>query len=94
MRHLVLMSVLGLALTACLPAPPAPAPMPLADLSTCGGNALHVLVGQPATTLPDTGGWGALRVIKPGMMVTMDYSATRLNVRVDAADLILSLDCG
>lgn len=88
--------LLSLALTAgaCVPVMQDATPSPLADLSQCGGNALHVLVGHPATTLPDKGGWGALRVIKPGMMVTMDYSATRLNVHVDGADTILALDCG
>lgn len=94
MRPLILVPVLSVLLAACLPVMPGPPPRPLADLSQCGGNALHALVGQPATTLPDKGGWGALRIIKPGMMVTMDYSATRLNVRVDNADIILALDCG
>jgi hypothetical protein len=94
MRPLFTVPLLCLSLAACIPMPPTAEPTSLADLSQCGGNALHVLVGQPATTLPDRGGWGTLRVIKPGMMVTMDYSASRLNVHVDDADRILALDCG
>jgi hypothetical protein len=94
MRPLITLPLLCLSLAACIPMGLTPAPTPLADLGACGGNPLHVLVGQPATTLPDKGGWTALRVIKPGMMVTMDYSATRLNVRVDGAGRILALDCG
>ncbi len=86
---------LGLSMAACVPTLPGGDPTPpRADLSQCGGNALYVLVGQPATTLPDRGGWDVLRVIRPGMMVTMDYSATRLNVHVDGAGTILALDCG
>lgn len=94
MRLMILVPGLCLTLAACLPIPPDPAPTPLADLSQCGGNGLHALVGQRSTALPDKGGWGALRVIKPGMMVTMDFSATRLNVHVDHAGRILALDCG
>ena len=97
MRPLIppsLLLLLALTTAACVPIMQDATPAPLADLSQCGGNALHVLVGPPATTLPDKGGWGTLRVIKPGMMVTMDYSATRLNVHVDGADTILALDCG
>lgn len=94
MRPLAFLPALALTLSACVPVVTGTEPTPLADLSQCGGTALHVLVGQPATTLPDAGGWTVLRVIQPGMMVTMDYSATRLNVRVDEADRILALDCG
>ena len=104
MRVLFLLPLICLTLTACemaMPGPgpgpgpgPKPDPGPMVDLSQCGGNALLALVGQPATTLPDHGGWGALRVVRPGMMVTMDYSATRLNVHVDGAGKILALDCG
>jgi Peptidase inhibitor I78 family len=32
--------------------------------------------------------------VRPGMMVTMDYSAARLNVGVDTGDVILTLTCG
>ena len=95
LHRLTLTLTLAATLAACVPVVmPDPAPSPLADLSQCGGNALHVLVGHPATTLPDKGGWGTLRIIKPGMMVALDYSPTRLNVRVDDADRILALDCG
>lgn len=106
MHPLILLPLLSLTLAACvmeapmpMPAPgPGPGPKPdptvYSDLSQCGGNALHALVGLPATSLPDRGSWGALRVVKPGMMVTMDYSATRLNVQVDDADRIVALRCG
>ena len=62
--------------------------------ATCGADTLSAYIGQPASTLPATGPWGTIRVINPGMMITMDYSATRLDVRVDAANRILSMTCG
>ncbi|MFZ2753254.1 MAG: I78 family peptidase inhibitor [Lysobacteraceae bacterium] len=34
------------------------------------------------------------RVIKPDMMVTMDYRGDRLNIRVDAAGKIIEIACG
>ena len=35
-----------------------------------------------------------VRVIKPGMAVTMDYRGDRLNINVDAANKIASVNCG
>ncbi len=97
MRPAIPLFVLALALAACTmegPDPqPGPEPVPT-DLHTCGGDGLAGLIGQPASALPDHGGWSTLRVIRPGMMVTMDYSASRLNARVDGKDVILALSCG
>ena len=67
---------------------------PAANLTTCGAVSLTSYVGQPVTTLPKTGPWGTVRVIQPGMGVTMEYAASRLNVTVDGAGEILSLTCG
>ena len=35
-----------------------------------------------------------VRVIKPDMMVTMDFRSDRLNVRVDDDDKIIAITCG
>jgi hypothetical protein len=64
------------------------------DLSSCGGEPILDLIGQNVSTMPATGGWATLRVIKPGMAVTEDYSITRLNVTVDDQDLITGATCG
>jgi hypothetical protein len=34
------------------------------------------------------------RVLKPGQMVTMEYAEGRLNVDVDASNVIINLRCG
>jgi hypothetical protein len=71
-----------------------PVPPPAFDLASCHAVGLDGLIGQPVRLIPATGAWSALRVIYPGQAVTMDYSATRLNVRVNAAGIIQSLSCG
>jgi len=91
-----------LTLAACVPAtpiggpipPPMPEPMPPGHSGACGAGDLMGYLGHPVTDLPASGPWGTLRVIRPGMMVTMDYSESRLNARVDARDRIIDLTCG
>jgi hypothetical protein len=39
-------------------------------------------------------GAAVVRWIRPGQMVTIDYRADRLNLRVDARGRILSANCG
>ena len=98
MRVLTLLIPFAVTLSACVAVVPTPIPGPVvtpaADLSRCGGNGLYVLVGHPATSLPDSGTWSYLRVIRPGTVVTMDYVDSRLNVRVDPMGKIVSLTCG
>ena len=96
MRPLILLPALCLALAGCVPqgGPLPPEPGPVASLATCGGDVLQTLVGEHVSVLPARGAYSTLRMIRPGMMVTMDYSATRLNARVDGAGRILSLSCG
>ena len=88
---------LCLLLVACQPTPqeaPYPGSPGPSSLRPCGGDLVYSLIGQPVTSLPEVGKWGTLRVIRPGQAVTEDYSETRLNVQLDAADLIVALSCG
>ncbi|MEO8241847.1 MAG: I78 family peptidase inhibitor [bacterium] len=95
MRVKILFCTAILALQGCEMPAPSPGPVaPPADLSSCHAMGLDGLIGQPLSQLPQYGKWSTLRVIKPGMMITMDYSATRLNVRVNGANRILELSCG
>jgi hypothetical protein len=83
LRALALSVVL---LAACGPAPPPAAP------DACGASPRADLVGRPvqlALDLPP----GA-RIIRPGDAVTEDFSDTRLNVFLDAQDVITALTCG
>src|SRR3546814_5427836 len=82
------------------PAAPAPAPAP-ADMATqCDADAAQSYIGQDASeaTVAEAkaaaGATGALRVIKPGQQVTMDFRADRLNVEVDDDNAIVRITCG
>ena len=90
---LILTATLLQACTTILPLP-IPNPIPRSDLTSCHAVGLEGLVGAHVSLLPTNGAWSSVRIIKPGQMVTMDFSPTRLNVRVDNAGIILSLACG
>ena len=86
-------------LLACSPLPPVDGgnvspPGAGPGLSSCGAAELTGLIGAQVTALPDSGDWGALRIIRPGDAVTEDFSETRLNVELDAQDRIARLSCG
>ena len=59
---------------------------------TCGAAQYRAMIGTPiaAASFPATPN---IRVIMPDMMVTQDFSATRLNVIVDTNGNISSLEC-
>jgi peptidase inhibitor I78 family protein len=66
---------------------------------TCDPRHLSRLVGRPGT--PELGaeaqrrsGSARLRWIRPGDMVTMDFSPQRLNIRLDASNRVESFACG
>lgn len=82
---LLLSAALGLA--ACVE-DPAPAP------DDCGASSLTSLLGQDRTTLDRMKFANPVRVIEPGMAVTMDYISTRLNIELDASGKITRLTCG
>jgi hypothetical protein len=67
--------------------------------ASCRAEGAQRFVGQKAdaVTLREAmaaSGAKSMRVIKPGMMVTMDFSGDRLNIRVDEAGNILAVNCG
>lgn len=97
MRSFIPIVAVTAMLQACVMVVPPPVPLPgpaPGDLSSCHAVGLDGLIGMPVSLVPKHGAWPALRIIWPGQMSTMDYSATRLNVRVNGAGIILSMNCG
>ena len=79
----------------------APAATPPGDASAqCNAAAAKAFVGREATeaTVAEAqtaaGATGAVRVIKPGQPVTMDFRGDRLNVEVDERNGIVRITCG
>jgi hypothetical protein len=75
--------------------------VPEAGASTyrCRAEGLRDLIGRPATSEVGAealrrSGSRRLRWIRPGDMVTMDYSPERLNVRLDAQNRVNGFTCG
>ena len=65
----------------------------------CNAEAIRDLIGRPASEELGAealrrSGSRRLRWIRPGDMVTMDYSPERLNVRLDAQNRVESFTCG
>jgi streptogramin lyase len=90
-----LIAALALSLPACATTPTEPAPA----RAGCHAQAAAALVGRAATAalgaeaLRLTGA-RRLRWIRPGDMVTMDYSPERLNLHLDARGRVERLACG
>lgn len=86
-----------LALAACTTPPRPVADTPAAG--QCNADAARRHVGKPATaatvqTARTDAGASTARILKPGQMVTMEYQADRLNLDVDAANVITNVRCG
>lgn len=86
-------ALVALALAGCATTPA----LPLAG--HCRADGLGGLVGRPADAALGAdalrlSGASRLRWIRPGDMVTMDYSAQRLNVHLDAQGRVERFACG
>ena len=85
-------ALLALALIGCATIPPEPS-------GQCNAGRLSDLVGRPATAELGAEALrrsGALRLrwIRPGDVVTMDFSPQRLNVHLDAGGRVERFACG
>lgn len=60
----------------------------------CGASQYQYLVGQPGVLLDGMRFSQDVRVIQPGMAVTMDYQAGRLNFWLNDFDQIERVVCG
>jgi hypothetical protein len=95
MRPPILIITLTLALTACtqeqdMGPPPANPPME----NACGATDLQNLVGQDAAVLETMRFGQTVRILRPGMAVTMDFSAERLNIGINESEKIEAVTCG
>lgn len=71
----------------------APAPEPSQEADTCGMARFEHLIGAPAADIDRATLPPRTRVITPDTVVTMDYSAERLNIMVGADGRVGSLRC-
>jgi hypothetical protein len=74
-------------------------PAPEAPAMTCSAEKVQWTLGQPAdealtAKAKAQAGAERMRVIKPGMAVTMDYREDRLNLDVDADNKVTRAYCG
>ena len=88
--------LLAASLSGCMTVPPGDGSgSPLA----CNASTLGWTIGQPATQellarAQQESRAKIVRVIRPGQMVTMEYSEGRLNLYVDAANQVERYACG
>ena len=97
---LLVLAAFGLAGCATPADPPMSDPNPPATADSCNPDAARAnAIGKVATAevieqaRKDAGARKA-RVLKPGQMVTMEYAEGRLNIDVDAGNVITNLRCG
>lgn len=95
-----------LALAACTPATEeasssakAPDAVAVDPIKECDATVGQYAVGRPftddlAAELKKKIGANSLRIIPPGMMVTMDYRGDRLNISYDEKKTITNVSCG
>ncbi len=96
MRPFALLIPLGLAACVEIESPPDPGvmPPPMPPEDSCGAPDLQFLRGQPETVLHTMKFGVPVRIIQPGMAVTMDYNPTRLNIEIDESGEIFRISCG
>ena len=96
-----LASILSLSLAACAATPTDDdaASLPPGSTAGCNAEAAQSAVGKQATdevieqARQDAGAQVA-RVLKPGQMVTMEFREGRLNLQVDASNVVTEVRCG
>jgi len=102
-RRLLLPSVVALPalwLSSCASAPSAADPaLPATRPGTCQTEPVQWAVGQPAEQATMARVWresgaGLIRPIGPKQAVTRDYRPDRVNVELDAANVITRISCG
>jgi hypothetical protein len=89
--------IAALALGACATTKPNDSAPALAD--SCDTSILAALVGKPFSAAVEAeakkqSGLTNVRVIRPGMAVTMDFRPDRLNIDIDEKGVVTGFRCG
>ncbi|MFO7649416.1 MULTISPECIES: I78 family peptidase inhibitor [Halomonas] len=77
----------------------APPPPRVETSAACGAEHVQDRVGREYSealgeSIQRESRAASLRVIRPGQAVTLDYRSDRINVRLDADDVITEIGCG
>jgi hypothetical protein len=92
-RLLLALPLLAMACTQSDPTPPRSMP-PEDIVDACVAAELQDLVGQPAAVATAITFAVPVRIIEPGMAVTMDFNPQRLNIEIGEGGLIARIFCG
>lgn len=98
-RNIMLLPLLGVSLAACAAKPVRTGgPLP-PQRQACNPDVVQDEVGKPATAerleaIRERSGSKVVRVVRPGQAVTMDFRGDRVDIHLDAQDVIVSVSCG
>lgn len=93
MKKLALFPILFVAACETATLPPADVVPPVGE-DSCGAAEHAALIGQNATALERVLIMRPVRVIRPGMAITMDYSQDRINFDIGEDGNIRRIWCG
>ena len=91
----LLVVLMWLGVTASAQQPPAPNEGPhQMEVAACVAEKYAYVIGRRGDSL--LGFWflGPVRLVPPGVVVTMDYNPTRINLELDAEGVIIGVYCG
>lgn len=94
-----LVLALPIALSACAGGPAASTPASAPPSGACNAAPAQFAVGRNTNAALEEeartrAGTKAVRVLKPGQIVTMEFNADRLSLTVDAAGRVTHVSCG
>ena len=93
-RPWIALPLFALILGCVAPEPDARLIGPPAEQDACGASALREWVGQPAAVTEGHPFTTTVRMLRPDTPRTEDYSPSRLNIEIDAAERITGVWCG
>ena len=92
LKTVILVMSFGVGLAACGVQEPDDAAQEAAP-AACGAAGFQDAVGQTLATVPVPERL-QVRIVEPATVVTTDFIATRMNIRVDRSGVITNIACG